>query len=97
MLPLPAQSVLDLIGQPPVLQLNRVQRILGLRGRLLAKLEHLNPGGSKKDRVALSIIRAAREDRRLAPPSRCWKSPAEIRGRASPSSAEPWGIHFSPS
>ncbi len=60
-----ARSVLDLIGNTPVLELERVRRHLGLSGRLLAKLEHLNPGGSKKDRVALSMIRAARADGRL--------------------------------
>ena len=67
MLTVPAQSVLDLIGQTPVLQLNRIQRMLGLDGRLLAKLEHFNPGGSKKDRVALEIIRAAKKDGKLVP------------------------------
>lgn len=61
-----AQSILDLIGNTPVLQLNRTCQLLGLDGRLLAKCEHLNPGGSKKDRVALSMVRAARADGRLA-------------------------------
>ncbi len=61
-----ARSVLDLIGNTPVLELNRVRHLWGLEGRLLAKLEHLNPGGSKKDRVALGMIRAARADGRLA-------------------------------
>jgi cysteine synthase A len=66
MLPFPAKSVLDLIGHTPVLQLNRIQKQLGLRGRLLAKLEQINPGGSKKDRVALQIIRAAHREAKLA-------------------------------
>ena len=61
-----ARSVLDLIGNTPVLELNRVRELWALDGRLLAKLEHLNPGGSKKDRVALGMIRAARADGRLA-------------------------------
>ena len=59
------QSVLDLIGHTPVLELNRIKQLLGLDGRLLTKLEHLNPGGSKKDRVALSMIRHAKETGRL--------------------------------
>ena len=59
-------SVLDLIGRTPVLELERVRRALGLEGRLIAKLEHLNPGGSKKDRIALSMIRAARAAGELA-------------------------------
>jgi cysteine synthase A len=60
-----ANSILDLIGNTPVLELSQICRHLGLDGRLLAKLEHLNPGGSKKDRVALSMVRAARLDGRL--------------------------------
>lgn len=62
-----AHSILDLIGNTPVLELHRITQRLNLEGRLLAKLEHLNPGGSKKDRVALEIIKAAREDGRLKP------------------------------
>jgi cysteine synthase len=55
-----AGSIVDLIGNTPVLELTRLRLCLGLEGRLLAKLEYLNPGGSKKDRVALSMIRQAR-------------------------------------
>lgn len=62
-----AQSILDLIGNTPVMELHRLKAKLGLEGRLLAKLEHLNPGGSKKDRVALEIIRTATADGRLKP------------------------------
>ncbi len=51
--------VLDLIGNTPVQELSTLTRSLGLRGRIIAKLEHLNPGGSMKDRVALAIIRSA--------------------------------------
>lgn len=61
----PAKSILDLIGNTPVLELLRLKARLGLDGRLFAKLEHLNPGGSKKDRVALEIVRQAKLDGRL--------------------------------
>ena len=61
-----ATSVLDLIGNTPIIDLQHITQLLGLQGRLLAKLEHLNPGGSKKDRVALSMINAAKADGRLA-------------------------------
>ena len=54
-----ASSVLDLIGHTPIMELASIQRTKGLNGRLVAKLEHLNPGGSMKDRVALAIIRSA--------------------------------------
>ena len=50
----PLPSVADAIGWTPLVQLSRLTR--GLPGRILAKLEHLNPGGSKKDRVARQII-----------------------------------------
>lgn len=62
-----AGSILDLIGATPALELRRLAARFGLRGRLLAKLEHLNPGGSMKDRVALAIVRRAREQGRLQP------------------------------
>ena len=65
-LPPMASSILELIGNTPVLKLNRLKEKLGLDGRLLAKLEHLNPGGSKKDRVALSMVRQALRDGKLA-------------------------------
>jgi cysteine synthase A len=61
------QSVLELIGHTPVLELNRIKARYNLEGRILAKLELLNPGGSKKDRVALEIIRAGRESGKLSP------------------------------
>ena len=54
-----AHSVLDLIGSTPTLELERIERLLGLDGQLLLKLELFGPGGSKKDRVALSMVRHA--------------------------------------
>lgn len=62
-----AQSILDLIGETPVVELSRVVKRYGVAGRVLAKLENLNPGGSKKDRVALRIIRTARQNGTLHP------------------------------
>jgi cysteine synthase A len=66
-----AQSVLELIGGTRVLELNRIKKISNLNGRLLAKLEHLNPGGSKKDRVALAMIQQALKEGKLAPGQPC--------------------------
>jgi len=51
-------SVVDAIGRTPLIEL---QHIPCDRGRILAKLEFLNPGGSKKDRIALQMIRDAEE------------------------------------
>ena len=52
-------SASELIGNTPLLELCGLSEKLGLKGRLLAKLECFNPGGSAKDRVALSMIRDA--------------------------------------
>jgi cysteine synthase A len=60
-------SVIDAIGATPLVELHRVRRQFGLRGRLLAKLECLNPGFSKKDRIAREMILEARRDGLLAP------------------------------
>jgi cysteine synthase A len=55
-------SVLESIGRTPLVELSR----FGV-GRVLAKLEYLNPGGSKKDRIALQMIEDAERDGRLRP------------------------------
>ena len=62
-----AHSVLDLIGNTPMLELHQIVKSLQLDGRIIAKLELNNPGGSKKDRVALSMVRVAIENGKLAP------------------------------
>ena len=62
-----AGSILDVIGRTPAVWLDRMTAARGLEGRILAKLEYLNPGFSKKDRAALGIIRAARDDGTLRP------------------------------
>ncbi|MEM9128621.1 MAG: cysteine synthase family protein [Pseudomonadota bacterium] len=59
-------SVIDAIGNTPLVELSRIRDELGLKGRLLAKLDYLNPGFSKKDRAAKSIIEAARESGELS-------------------------------
>src|SRR5687768_1440329 len=58
-------SVLGAIGNTPLVELSRLTR--GLEGRILAKLEYLNPGFSKKDRIALQMIEEAEADGRLKP------------------------------
>ena len=58
-------SVLGAIGNTPLVDLSRLTR--GLEGRLLAKLEYLNPGFSKKDRNALQMIIEAEVDGKLKP------------------------------
>ena len=53
-------SVLDAIGSTPLVELSRFTH--GLGGRLFVKLEYLNPGGSKKDRMARQVIEDAEAD-----------------------------------
>ena len=59
------ESILDLIGETPLLRLNRIGR--DLRCHLLGKLEMLNPGGSVKDRIGLRMIEAAERAGQLRP------------------------------
>jgi cystathionine beta-synthase len=60
-----ADSLIDLIGNTPLLRLNRVSE--GLTCTIAAKLEMLNPGGSVKDRPALAMITQAEREGRLRP------------------------------
>ena len=60
-----ADSLLDLVGGTPLVRLDRTARHLSCH--LLAKLELLNPGGSVKDRPAVSMIDAAERDGLLQP------------------------------
>ena len=46
----------QLIGKTPLLELTHIETALGLKARVLAKLEYFNPAGSVKDRVALAMI-----------------------------------------
>lgn len=61
----PYDSVAQAIGQTPVVELSRLTR--DVDGRILAKLEYLNPGFSKKDRIARQIIVDAEKEGRLVP------------------------------
>src|SRR5471030_2394263 len=58
-------TILDLVGSTPIVRLDRISR--GIPGRLLAKLEFMNPGGSNKDRIGLAMIEAAERDGKLRP------------------------------
>ena len=49
-------SIDQLIGGTPLLELNGIEKKYGLKARILAKLEYLNPAGSVKDRVARELI-----------------------------------------
>ena len=73
------QSLTELIGHTPLLELNRLAAAKGAKARVVAKLECFNPGGSVKDRVALAMI----EDGPVQPSS---SRPAATRASAWPGS-----------
>lgn len=58
-------SVLETVGNTPLIKLNRVTA--GISATVLAKVEYFNPAGSIKDRIAFSIIEAAEKEGRLKP------------------------------
>ncbi|HEV3133861.1 MAG TPA: cysteine synthase, partial [Acidimicrobiia bacterium] len=60
-----ADSVLDLVGDTPLVRLSRIGR--GLTCDLIAKMETTNPGGSVKDRPAVAMVDAAERDGLLKP------------------------------
>ena len=51
-----AKQLTELIGNTPLLELNKISDINGLSTPIIAKIESFNPGGSSKDRIALSMI-----------------------------------------
>ncbi len=62
-------SAHQLIGHTPLLELTHIEEKLGLKAKLLAKLELFNPAGSVKDRVALTMIQDAEASGALKPDS----------------------------
>lgn len=61
------KQITDLIGNTPLVELNKYSALRGLRKPVIAKVEFFNPGGSVKDRIALAMIEAAERDGKLKP------------------------------
>ncbi len=61
------QNISELIGNTPLLRLNRIEEKYSLNARLIVKIESGNPAGSAKDRVALEMINSAEREGRLMP------------------------------
>lgn len=62
-------SIDQIIGHTPMLELTHIQKKYGLKAKLIAKLEYLNPGGSVKDRVARQMLDDAEDAGILKPDS----------------------------
>lgn len=60
-------SLTELVGHTPLLEVKNVEKALGLEARIVVKLEYFNPGGSVKDRVALAMIEDAESRGALRP------------------------------
>ena len=63
------QNATELIGKTPLLELTHIEKALGLKARILAKLEYFNPAGSVKDRIAKAMIEDAEKSGKLKPDS----------------------------
>lgn len=59
----------QLIGKTPLLELTHIEKALGLKAKILAKLEYFNPAGSVKDRIAKAMIDDAEASGALKPGS----------------------------
>lgn len=59
------RNILDLVGETPLVRLNHVSK--GVEAEIYAKLELLNPGGSIKDRIGITMVEAAEKEGRLKP------------------------------
>lgn len=61
------ESLTELIGNTPLLEVKRIEETEGLKARVIVKLEYFNPGGSVKDRVAFAMIEDAEKRGLLKP------------------------------
>lgn len=53
------RGIEDMIGHTPLLEITNIEREMGLKAKILVKLEYLNPAGSVKDRVAMAMVEDA--------------------------------------
>jgi cystathionine beta-synthase len=62
-----SMSATDLIGNTPLVRLNKIPQSLGIEAEVYAKVELFNAGGSVKDRIALRMIEEAEKSGRIKP------------------------------
>lgn len=59
------KSIVDVIGNTPLVKLNKIPQKYGIKAKVYAKLEYLNPGGSVKDRIGIKMIQQAEKEGRI--------------------------------
>jgi cysteine synthase len=62
-----ARDITELVGHTPLVQLNRIPQAEGALGRIVVKLESMNPAASVKDRIGVNMINAAEKDGLITP------------------------------
>ncbi|BAY44200.1 cysteine synthase A [Scytonema sp. HK-05] len=62
-----ARDVTELVGRTPLVQLNKIPQAEGCVGKIVVKLEGMNPAASVKDRIAASMVKAAEEEGLIQP------------------------------
>ncbi len=62
-----ARDITELVGHTPLVQLNRIPQAEGALGRIVVKLESMNPAASVKDRIGVNMINAAEQDGLITP------------------------------
>src|SRR3712207_4795305 len=62
-----ARDVTELVGRTPLVQLNKIPQAEGCVGKIVVKLEGMNPAASVKDRIAASMVKGAEEEGLIQP------------------------------
>lgn len=89
------QSITELVGHTPLVELKNYEKSLGLKAHLLGKLEYFNPSGSVKDRAALNMILEAEKDGRLKPGGKILDFTSGNTGIATAAFANARGYEYS--
>ncbi len=83
------ESILDTIGNTPLVRLAKLSGLDGCKAELLGKLEFFNPLGSVKDRIGLAMIEAAEKEGQIGPDTVLIEPTSGNTGWRWPSSAPP--------
>ena len=87
-----AKKITDLVGHTPLLELSNLEQKLGLKAKIIAKLEYLNPAGSVKDRIAKAMIEDALASGKLKKESTIIEPTSGNTGIGLASAAASYGI-----